>query len=67
MYEIQSNVLSSKEKKKRDRNLKKDRRKEVDLIDERVVNLSLFDSDISNRGRVILREVKNTWAIGKKN
>lgn len=41
MYEIQSNVLSSKEKKKRDRNLKKEIGKKVVLSEERIVNLSL--------------------------
>lgn len=31
-----------------------------------MVNLSLFDSDISNRGKVILREAKKAWEVGKK-
>lgn len=46
--------------------MKKKRGKEADSIDERIVNLSLPDSDISNRGRVIFRETKNTWEIEKK-
>lgn len=30
------------------------------------MNLSLSDSDISNRRKVILREAKQTWEVGKK-
>ncbi|KAH1083863.1 hypothetical protein J1N35_023624 [Gossypium stocksii] len=66
MYEIQSSILTSKERKKRDRALHKEKGRESRKEDERIVNLSLSDSDISNRMRVILREANNTWAIGKK-
>lgn len=66
MYEIQSSNLTTKERKKRDKNLKKEKEREARMEDERIVNLSLSDSNISNKGRVILREAKNTWAIGKK-
>lgn len=31
-----------------------------------MVNLSLSDSDLSNRKNVILREAKQTWEVGKK-
>ncbi|KAG8486019.1 hypothetical protein CXB51_019397 [Gossypium anomalum] len=34
--------------------------------DERIVNLSLSDSDISIRMRVIIREANNTWELRKK-
>ncbi|KAH1114713.1 hypothetical protein J1N35_008091 [Gossypium stocksii] len=65
MREIQDKVLTSKEKNKRD----KSRRKE-DKVDhrceEKIVNLSLSDSDFSNRRKVILREAKQTWEVGKK-
>ncbi|KAK5818957.1 hypothetical protein PVK06_023911 [Gossypium arboreum] len=62
MYEIQT----SKERKKRDRALHKEKAKESRKEDERIVNVSLSDSDISNRMRVILREANNTQAIEKK-
>ncbi|KAH1130482.1 hypothetical protein J1N35_001860 [Gossypium stocksii] len=60
------NLESEEERKKRDRALHKERGKEVCKYNERIVNLSLSDSDLSNRMKVILRETKNTWAIGKK-
>ncbi|KAH1082650.1 hypothetical protein J1N35_022411 [Gossypium stocksii] len=66
MYEIQSSSLTSKEKKKRDRAMLKEEGREFCKEDERIVNLSLSDSDISNRMRVIFKEANNTWAIGKK-
>ncbi|KAH1107432.1 hypothetical protein J1N35_011200 [Gossypium stocksii] len=66
MNEIQSSILMSKERKKRDRSLHKEKGREFRKEDERIVNLSLSDSDISNRMRVILREANNTWEIGKK-
>ncbi|KAH1045904.1 hypothetical protein J1N35_036688 [Gossypium stocksii] len=66
MYEIQSSILTSREKKKRDRALHKEKGRKFRKEDERIVNLSLSDLDISNRMRVILREEKNAWAIGKK-
>lgn len=34
--------------------------------EERIVNLSLLDYYISNRGKVIIREAKNAWEVGKK-
>lgn len=37
----------------------------MDREDE-VVNASLSDLDISNRKRVILKEAKKAWEIGKK-
>ncbi|PPS18921.1 hypothetical protein GOBAR_AA01660 [Gossypium barbadense] len=54
------------ERKKRDRALHKEKAKESRKEDERIVNVSLSDSDISNRMRVILREANNTQAIEKK-
>ncbi|KAK5786970.1 hypothetical protein PVK06_041620 [Gossypium arboreum] len=60
MYEIQNSILTLKERKKRDRALHKERGRESCKEDERIVNLSLSDSDISNRMRVILREANNT-------
>lgn len=35
-------------------------------VEETTVNLSLLDSNISNRRRVILREAKRAWEVGKK-
>lgn len=47
--------------------MKKQRGKEnVDRKDE-IVNVSLLDSNISNKKRVILREARKAWEIGKKN
>ncbi|KAH1131041.1 hypothetical protein J1N35_002419 [Gossypium stocksii] len=66
VVEIQSNSLTSKKRKKRDRAMLNEKRREFCKEDERIVNLSLSDSNISNRMRVILREANNTWAIGKK-
>lgn len=31
-----------------------------------MLNLSLSDSNISNRGKLILKEAKNAWEVGKK-
>lgn len=44
----------------------KDKGRESCKEEERIVNFSLSDSDITNRMRVILREANNTWALGKK-
>lgn len=65
MREIQNSVLTSKEKQKRDKGGRKERGKTTSNDKERTVNLSLSDSDISNRKRVILREAKATWEVGK--
>ncbi|TYH18868.1 hypothetical protein ES288_A05G307200v1, partial [Gossypium darwinii] len=66
MYEIQNSSLTINERKKRDRAPQKEKGKEFCKDDERIANLSLSDSDISNRMRVILREANNSWTIGKK-
>ncbi|TYI24394.1 hypothetical protein ES332_A06G230900v1 [Gossypium tomentosum] len=58
-------VLSTKEKQKRDRKEKIAKGKENTRCEDLTVNLSLSDSDISNRKRVILREAKKTWEVGK--
>ncbi|TYH93990.1 hypothetical protein ES332_A12G011100v1 [Gossypium tomentosum] len=55
MREIQNGVLKEKIAKG----------KEITRCEESMVNLSLSDSDISNRRRVILREAKKTWEVGK--
>ncbi|TYH14639.1 hypothetical protein ES288_A06G236700v1 [Gossypium darwinii] len=65
MREIQDRVLSTKEKQKRDRKEKIAKGKENTRCEDLTVNLSLSDSDISNRKRVILREAKKTWEVGK--
>lgn len=65
MREIQDRVLSTKEKQKRDRKEKIAKGKENTRCEDLTVNLSLSDSDISNRKRVILREAKRTWEVGK--
>ncbi|KAG8502299.1 hypothetical protein CXB51_002210 [Gossypium anomalum] len=49
MREIQDKVLTSKEKQKRDRSSRKEKDKVVPRCEEKIVNLSLSDSDISNR------------------
>ncbi|KAH1057720.1 hypothetical protein J1N35_035785 [Gossypium stocksii] len=65
MRDIQDKVLSSKEKLRRDRGKKKDKSKATSG-EEKIVNISLSDSDISNRRKVILKEAKLTWELGKK-
>ncbi|PPR87864.1 hypothetical protein GOBAR_AA32825 [Gossypium barbadense] len=60
MREIQDKVLTSKEKQKRDKIRRKEKDKGVPRCDEKIVNLSLSDSDISNRRKVILRDAKQT-------
>ncbi|PPR91026.1 hypothetical protein GOBAR_AA29661 [Gossypium barbadense] len=40
--------------------------KEESRSEEKIVNLSLSDSNINNRRKVILREAKQTWEVGKK-
>ncbi|PPR98008.1 hypothetical protein GOBAR_AA22653 [Gossypium barbadense] len=65
MQDIQDKVLSSKEKLRRDRGKKKDKSKAT-LGEEKIVNISLSDSDISNRRKVILKKAKQTWELGKK-
>ncbi|KAK8331582.1 hypothetical protein V6Z11_A10G084700 [Gossypium hirsutum] len=51
MQDIQDKVLSSKEKLRRDRGKKKDKSKAT-LGEEKIVNISLSDSDISNRRKM---------------
>ncbi|KAH1091149.1 hypothetical protein J1N35_018406 [Gossypium stocksii] len=65
MREIQDIVLTTKEKRRRDRGVGNSKGKGVSNLDESIINLSLSHSDISNRKRVILREVKKTWEVGK--
>ncbi|KAK5792340.1 hypothetical protein PVK06_033454 [Gossypium arboreum] len=65
MRDIQDIVLTMKEKKKRDMGARKSKGKGVSKNNESIANLSLSDSDISNRRKVILREVKKTWEVGK--
>lgn len=59
-------MLTTKEKLKRDRGMRKSKGKGDSGIDESITNLSLSDSDINNRRKVILREAKKTWEVGKK-
>ncbi|TYH95086.1 hypothetical protein ES332_A12G083300v1 [Gossypium tomentosum] len=66
MRDIQNGVLSTREKQKRDRKEKLEKGKAVARCEDSTVNLSLSDSDINNRRRVILREAKRTWKVGKK-
>ncbi|PPR80778.1 hypothetical protein GOBAR_AA39934 [Gossypium barbadense] len=66
MHEIQNRVLSTKEKQKRDRKEKLEKGKAVARCEDSIVNLSLSDSDINNRHRVIFREAKRTWEVGNK-
>ncbi|KAK5837283.1 hypothetical protein PVK06_013093 [Gossypium arboreum] len=67
MREIQNGVLSTKEKQKRDRKEKITKGKEITRCEESTVNLSLFDSDISNRRRetklevIIKDDVRKLW------
>ncbi|KAH1063211.1 hypothetical protein J1N35_028198 [Gossypium stocksii] len=58
--------MRQKERKKRDRTLQKEKGREQRKVNERVQYLSLSDSDLSNRMKVLRREAINTWAIGKK-
>ncbi|KAG8493318.1 hypothetical protein CXB51_010713 [Gossypium anomalum] len=64
--EIQDTTLTSKEKQKRDRGLRKQKGKRILRIDDSIANLSLSNSNISNRRKVILREAKKTWEVGKR-
>ncbi|KAG8497544.1 hypothetical protein CXB51_008889 [Gossypium anomalum] len=66
MREIQNRVLSTKEKQKRDRKEKLEKGKAVARCEDSTVNLSLSDSDINNRRRVIFREAKRTWEVEKE-
>ncbi|KAH1091961.1 hypothetical protein J1N35_019218 [Gossypium stocksii] len=66
MREIQDIVLTKKQKRMRDRGAGNSKGKGASNLDESIINLSLSDSDISNRRRVILREAKKTWEVGKR-
>ncbi|MBA0693215.1 hypothetical protein Goari_010714 [Gossypium aridum] len=66
MYNIQDRILTVTEKKKRDRTLRRQKGKENSGREETVANTSLSDSNISNRKRLILREARNAWEVGKK-
>ncbi|PPR86360.1 hypothetical protein GOBAR_AA34327 [Gossypium barbadense] len=66
MQDIQDRVLTFKEKQRRDRSWRKEKSRVTSRSKDKIVNLSLSASDISNRRKVILREVKQTWEIGKK-
>ncbi|KAH1090640.1 hypothetical protein J1N35_017897 [Gossypium stocksii] len=66
MRVIQDRVLSSKEKQRRDRSRRKEKNSATSRKKDKVVNISLSDSDINNRRKVILREAKQTWELGKK-
>ncbi|KAH1055308.1 hypothetical protein J1N35_033373 [Gossypium stocksii] len=66
MRELQDIVLTTKEKRKRDRGTRKSKGKGDSRDDECITNLSLSDSDISNRRKVTLKEAKKAWEVGKK-
>ncbi|KAK5786932.1 hypothetical protein PVK06_041582 [Gossypium arboreum] len=66
MREIQDSVLSTKEKQRRDRKERIEKGKAITRGEDPTANLSLSDSDINNRRRVILKEAKKTWEVGKK-
>ncbi|KAL1180919.1 hypothetical protein V6Z11_A02G011100 [Gossypium hirsutum] len=66
MCSIQDGVLSSKQIQRRDQSRRKDKSSIASVSEDKVVNLSLSDSDLSNRKNVILREAKQTWEVGKK-
>lgn len=66
MQDIQDRVLTFKEKQRRDRSWRKEKSRVTSRSKDKIVNLSLSASDISNRRKVNLREVKQTWEIGKK-
>lgn len=48
------------------KNEKLEKGKAVVRCEDSIVNLSLSDSDINKRRRVILRKAKRTWEVGKK-
>ncbi|MBA0812677.1 hypothetical protein Gohar_026621, partial [Gossypium harknessii] len=56
-------VLTTKEKLKRDRGTRKFKGKGDSRNEESITNLSLSDSDINNRRKVILKEAKKTETI----
>ncbi|KAK5818694.1 hypothetical protein PVK06_023638 [Gossypium arboreum] len=66
MQEIQDIVPTTKEKQKRDRGIRKSKGNGDSKNDESIVNLSLLNLDISNRRKVIFKEVKKTWKVGKR-
>lgn len=66
MRDIQDGVLTTKEKQKRDRVLRKEKGKEAASNVQKIANLSLSDSDISNGRKVILGKAKKIWKVGKK-
>lgn len=59
-------MLTSKEKQKRDRIWRKEKGRVASRSKEKIMNLSLPDSDISNKRKVVLWEAKKTSEVGKK-
>lgn len=59
-------MLTAKERQKRDRALRRGKENEGACNVEKIANLSLSDSDTSNRKRVILGEAEKTLEMGKK-
>ncbi|KAH1074118.1 hypothetical protein J1N35_026446 [Gossypium stocksii] len=66
MRRIQDRVLTTKEKLNRDKGMRKEKGKEDSRFDKSIANLSLLDSDINNRRKVILKEAKKICEVGKK-
>lgn len=66
MRDLQNGALTLKERQIRDRSLRKEKGKEKDSSAEKITNLSLSDSNINNRRRVILGEAKKMLKMGKK-
>ncbi|KAH1063238.1 hypothetical protein J1N35_028225 [Gossypium stocksii] len=60
MRVIQDGLLSSKKIQRRDRSRRNDKSSAVPGSEDKVVNLSLSDSNISNRRKIILRKAKQT-------
>ncbi|KAK5834396.1 hypothetical protein PVK06_018274 [Gossypium arboreum] len=66
IFDIQYRIPTIMEKKKRDWALRRQKGKGILDTEHADVNASLSDLDINKRKRLILRDARNAWEVGKK-
>ncbi|KAL4361524.1 hypothetical protein GQ457_04G009880 [Hibiscus cannabinus] len=66
LLEFQEKALTTAEKKRRDRALRRKKIKKQDLENSELSGRSLSDFDLATRGETLIKEAKKTLKLGKK-
>ncbi|KAL4384776.1 hypothetical protein GQ457_15G026230 [Hibiscus cannabinus] len=65
LFELQDRVLSSVEKRKRDRSLRREKKDKSNLDHSEISGCSLSDSDLQIRWKIAKSEAKKSLELGK--